>query len=86
MAVTLYHQVGKGKPGAIKRSISVVGAAPPISRVPYFLRIRWLTARSRGNTLAMTSMRRSPPRSASKHISMPLMQMSRSFRTKTEPV
>jgi hypothetical protein len=44
MAVTLYRQVGKGKARRYQRSISVVGADPPISPVPTSCAIRWLMA------------------------------------------
>jgi hypothetical protein len=50
MAVNLYRQVGKGKTGSMKRSISVVGLAPPISPDPTSFAIRWLTAPIRGTT------------------------------------
>jgi integrase len=55
--------------GTIRRLISVVGAAPPISPVPISCDIRSPTAFVHGKRLATTSTRRSTLRSASRHIS-----------------
>jgi hypothetical protein len=76
----------EAKPGVTRRSISDVGAAPPISPVPTSCAIRSPTAHVHGKRLATTSMRQSPLRSGSRHISKLWMPMSWSFRTKTKPV
>ncbi len=66
--------------GVIKRSISDVGAAPPISPVPIFCGTRSLTAPVLGSTSATTSMRRSRPMTQGRHTWMLSTQRTRPSR------
>ncbi len=58
MAVTLYRQLGKANPGAIRRSISVVGAAQLISPDPTSCGTCSLTVPVRGSDVRKTPQRR----------------------------
>jgi hypothetical protein len=77
MAVTLYRQVGKGKARRYQKVNLGRGRRPADLTVPTFCGTRWLTALVHGKRLATISMRRSTPRSASRHTSKLLMRMFR---------
>jgi hypothetical protein len=86
MAVTLYRQASKGKCRRYQKVNLGRGRRPADPTGPYFLRYSLADAtRPLGSTSAMTSTRRSPPASASRHISKPSMHTSASSRTKTKP-
>ena len=82
MAVTLYRQVGKGKARRYQKVNLGRGRRRSISPVPTSCGTRSL-APVRGNTSATTSMRQSPPASASRHISRLSMPTFQSSKTKT---
>jgi hypothetical protein len=86
MAVTLYRQVDKGKPGAIKKVNLGRGRRPIDFTGPYFLPTPWLTTPARGNKAPTTLSMPSPPASASKCSSKLSTRMCPSFKIGTMPV
>jgi hypothetical protein len=86
MAVTLYRQVGKGKTRRSQKVNLGRGRRPADLTGPYFLRYSHANGTRPWESVGDTSMRRSTPRSASRHTSKLSMQTFPLFNIRTNPV